>query len=291
MSVEAIVRKDLRDGIRSWLLLALMVLFALVLGGASLLVTQGGTESQTNPVGILALGAAVFVTVLVLVPITGLVVSIKSIVREREVGTVKVLLSLPHSRGEVLAGKFLGRSALLTAAILAGFLPAGLIFWLRVEGFPIVQFGMFALVAILVGLQFVAVGLAASALVDSEAQATFAGVGLFFVMLTWRRIFGFLNGNLNLLSGDAKLFVERFHLFTLFNDMLRALASLQEDLPSNASTVFPAGHPDTVQRGFRYVVVENQPFYLAHWFAFVLVAVLIAAPLALAYVRFDRMDL
>lgn len=292
MSVQAIVEKDFRDGMRSRLLWVLTSLFVLLLGGIALAVTRGGQpETQQEATAILELfRGSVFIAVVLLVPLTGLVVSMKSIARERELGSIKVLLSLPHERWEVLLGKFLGRSALLTTAIVAGFLPAGIIYVVRIDGFPVGQYVVFTIATVLLGLQFVAIGVAASALLESESQATLAGVGLLFLLLTWR--FFFEAGNLitGALSGNDLFFLRRFYLLTLFNDMVRGLLSLTEELSTNATAAIgPRDVEPVIQNGSP--VIPDQPFYLQHWFAFVILAALIVVPLAIGYYRFDRMDL
>lgn len=287
MSLQAVVKKDLRDGMRSKLVWAIVAIYALFLAAISFTVSGGG-----NPqLALAALGGGIVLLVLVIVPLTGLVVSIKSITRERDVGTIKILLSLPHSRAEVVAGKFLGRSAILAAAIVTGLLPAAIVISTQLSGFPFTEFAALAVVSILLGLQFVSIGIAVSALLERESQATLAGIGLFFVLLLWERIFDQINEVADFISGDLALFIYRFHLYYLFLDMVRAISALREDLPSNASAVVGPQDAETALRNGVPVVVENQPFYLAHWFAFVVLAAWIAVPLAIGYYRFERMDL
>lgn len=291
MSVPAVVRKDYRDGIRSKLLWALIAAFLVSIGGFALLATrsvQEGAESGGSQL-LGLMGFAVIFAVIVLIPITGLVVSIKSIVRERELGSLKILLSLPHSRAEVVAGKFLGRAGLLTTAILAGFLPAGLVFLLRIDDFPVYEYVVFVLVTILFGVVFVAVGIGLSALVSTETRATVGGIGAFFVLLFWNQLFGYVNDQLDLLSGNGELFVERFYLFNVFFDSLMALLSIRDDEVPGASIV--AYSEMAVPEPGAAPEIASQPFYLQHWFAFVILALWIAIPLAIGYYWFENADL
>ncbi|ELZ09920.1 ABC-2 type transporter [Halovivax asiaticus JCM 14624] len=279
MSYAAVAKKDFQDGIRSKLLWMLMALFIVSIAGFALWAVLQNTDvggSGDGEAG-LAFGFAYVLSILFLVPVTGLVVSIKSIVRERELGSLKILLSLPHTRGEVIAGKFLGRTGLLTTAILAGYLPAALLFGFGVDNFKMLDFVGFTVVTVLFGIMFVAVGIGASALTKTETQATVAGFVVFIAMYTWNLVFGRVNSTLDLLSGNALSFVERFWMFNLYADMSTAIASLWTDTDSASVVVFNS--------------TTSQPFYLQHWFAFVILALWIVVPLAIGYWRFERADL
>ena len=290
MSYRVVARKDYRDGIRSKLLWALMALFLVSVAGLALLFADdapSGTVDSLEVAVVFTISAVP--AILLLVPVTGLVVSIKSIVRERELGSIKIILSLPHSRRDVLVGKFIGRSGLLTTAILVGFVPAVLLLSVRFGAVPIYEFFVVTLMTVLFGVVFVAVGLSLSAFVSTETRATVGGFTAFFLLYLWSDIFGYLNNRLELLSGDALLFVERFELFTVFIDGAMALLSLRHgDIPS-ASTI--ALEAEAIPEEPGAVDYVSQPFYLQHWFAFVILAVWIVLPLAIAYWRFDRIDL
>lgn len=289
MSVGAVVRKDFRDGIRSKLLWLLIAFFVLSIGGFTYLATGStGQDASGQDVQLLGiLGIAAIFAVIFLVPITGLVVSIKSIVRERELGSIKILLSLPQNRYEVVVGKFIGRSGLLTAAILAGFVPAGLLLFVRTGELPVFEYSMFVLVTILFGVVFVAVGIGLSALVNTETQGTVAGVGAFFVLFFWDTLFNFVNGQLDLLSGNAADFASRLYLFNVFFDALFTLLSLQSgDLPSGSIVTWTEA--SFAEPGA--ATIPAQPFYLQNWFAFVILALWIAVPLVVGYYLFSRKD-
>ncbi len=288
MSVAAVAKKDFRDGVRSRLLWALTAMFVLSIGGFSLLATQSSVEDGGTVALIGMLGISSLIAVVVLVPLTGLVVSIKSVVRERELGSIKILLSLPHTRGEVVAGKFIGRVGLLTTAILSGFLPAGIIFALRIDNFPLFEYVALVLVTILFGVTFVAVGLGISALTRTETRATIGGVAAFFLLYSWQSIFNWINGQLELFSGDALLFVQRFDLFTVFYDVFAAIMTVQHDDIPNASLV---AVNQQMMEDPSASEVASQPIYLQHWFAFVILGAWIAVPLMIGYYRFKATDL
>ena len=105
MTWQAIARKDFQDAVRSkWLWGLSAIFFGLFVGSAYLI--GSGVESNGNG----ALTAEVFVPTLgnrvvaLVVPIVAIVVAFSSIVGERESGSLKLLLSLPHSRQDVVAG-------------------------------------------------------------------------------------------------------------------------------------------------------------------------------------------
>ncbi|MFP9191323.1 ABC transporter permease subunit [Natronosalvus vescus] len=287
MSVTAIVRKDFRDGIRSKLLWSLMALFLLSIGGFTYLATRGSPEGEGDIVLLGLLGFSAIFAVIFLIPLTGLVVSIKSIVREREMGSIRILLSLPHTRGEVILGKFIGRSGLLTAAILTGFVPAALILFVQTGELPVFEYVALVLVTILFGVVFVAIGVTVSAFTSTETRATVAGVGVFFLFYMWDSIFGYVNGQLDLFTGDLYLFILRFDLFIIFMDVLFAILSLRHDIPNTSfvdANQFFVENPEAVD-------AVSQPFYLQHWFAVLILAAWIAVPLAIGYLRFENIDL
>lgn len=287
MNVTPILVKDYQDGMRSKLLWGLIALFIVSIGGFSLLASNGNAGSAQADRVVAAMGFAYIIAILFLVPVTGLVVSIKSITRERELGSIRILLSLPHSRAEVILGKFLGRSALLTTAILAGFVPAGIVLGLRLDGISMVDWSMLTLVTVLFGIAFVGVGIGVSALVKTETRATVAGLATFVLLFAWQWILNYVNSELDLLAtdGNAYLFIQRFHLLNVFSDITAALQSLYTDGIPSASVVVPR----RISAGS--VTVDPQPFYLDHWFAFAILALWIIVPLAIGYWRFERTDL
>ncbi|WP_247730183.1 ABC transporter permease subunit [Halovivax limisalsi] len=294
MSYAAVARKDFSDGIRSKMLWGLMALFLLGVGGITYLFvdTAGTTDFGSGVERQLAVAFLFTISALpaiaFLVPLTGLVVSIKSIVRERELGSIKILLSLPHSRLEVLGGKLIGRSALLTVAILVSFVPSAALLMTQFDAFPVLELAVVTLMTVLFGVAFVAVGIGVSALVSTETRATIVGVAVFILFYAWKSIFNYVNSRLGLFSGEAELFILRFDLFTVFQDTLLALLSLRYDVIPNTSMV---GYGQRVIENPQQYQALEQPFYLQHWFAFVILALWVAVPIAIGYWRFQRTDL
>lgn len=289
MTIPAVAKKDFQDGIRSKLLWVLIAFFVVSLAGFAYLATSGSGSTGDDAGLVALLGFAAVAAVIVIVPLTGLTVSIKSIVRERELGTIRILLSLPHSRRDAVLGKFIGRSGLLTTAILAGFVPMGLILAVRTSNFPVTEYLMFVLVTVLFGVVFVAIGIGVSAFTATETRATIAGVLFFFLMYTWTSIVGWINNQMGSpLGPDAFDFLRRFQLFNVFIDTLLVLLSLTSDLsPTDPSWVRLSRSLAELQSG----PVESVPFYFQLWFAPVVLAIWIVVPLTIGYYRFEHTDL
>lgn len=279
MTWQTVAKKDIKDSVRSrglWGIIAIFLALILVL---SFLLSPGGDGEETL---IASAGLSFFLGILFFVPLAGLFISIKSIVREKESGSINLLLSLPHTRLDMVLGKFVGRSVVLTLAILAAFGPAS-IYLLFVGGGG----GAYELFALLIsimffGLIFVGVGVGLSALVNSETQAFVVGVAIFFLLYLWVPILGQL-------GIDAPDIVSRFWLVFMFFDFFLVLLSLNTSGVDNASIV---RYDDIIiDDGFESITIPSQDIWLQHWFVFVILAIWIVVPLGIGYFRFKQQDL
>ena len=289
MSWQAIAKKDFQDSVRSKVLWGIIVLFALVIGGIAYLVVDSGvTEGEEAIVGFLITG--VFgVFVLFFIPITGLFISIKSIVRERESGTINLLLSLPHSRGEVIFGKFLGRAAVMTITIVVGFIPALGLLILQTD-ISTTALLVFVFATVLFGLMFVGIGVGFSALFNSETQGTVGGIVIFFGLYTWQTLTNLL---LSVVDYQLPDFAGRFGLTQMLRDMFVALtpaSAFPAEFPSSRLGL-DGGSIVTGSLDGTNLVFDAGAFYMQNWFVFVILLLWVAAPLAIGYARFSRIDL
>ena len=179
MSWEAVARKDFRDAVRSRWLWVLSALSVLVFAGAAVgrLYVGGGAQQSRG-----VLQAFLFLLKQgtgIIIPLTALVVAYGSITRERESGTIKLLLSLPHSRDDVVIGKFLGRSGVVTLPVLIGFFVAFLALLPAASGLDIFVYVQFALLTALLGVVFVGIAVGVSAAANTNQQALVGAGGLF----------------------------------------------------------------------------------------------------------------
>jgi len=194
-SVRAVARKDFEDAVRSRALLALGGVFVVFFAAAAFLFTdQIGSavqqqQGQGPPITSSSFLRELTNVTRLLVPLTGAVLAYASVVGERESGTLKLLLSLPHSRLDVLVGKLIGRSAVLALPVTLGLLVAVPTFAVADIPFVAGDYLLFTLLTVLVGLTFVAIGLGASAAADSSRRAVVATFVPFVVFsLLWGQV-------------------------------------------------------------------------------------------------------
>ncbi|MXR50935.1 ABC transporter permease subunit [Halovenus sp. WSH3] len=181
MTWQAVAYKDFQDAIRSRMLLVLTALFALFVGLAAFAYSElsGGDPSGGGLLWALWGPSAL------LVPIIAILVSYRSVAGERELGSMRFLLALPHTRRAVVFGKVLGRTAVVAVAVLAGFAIGGAIIYVSYELSPFAYLG-FVAGTILLGLVYVSVGVGVSAVTGSVSRAAALVVGLFvFVQYLW----------------------------------------------------------------------------------------------------------
>ena len=187
MTWLAIAKKDFRDAVQSralWALVAVFVLLSIVSTYAYVQVP----EMFGEPGGATFAGLVFFTVGLtgLFVPLAAIVVCYKSLAGERELGSIKLLLSLPTNRLNVFTGKVIGRAAVLGVGLGVGLL-VGL-------GFGAVLLGtvdvLAMLVFVLVTLGFAAVYagimVGVSATTGSTSRATTLALGFFVLFeLFW----------------------------------------------------------------------------------------------------------
>lgn len=234
MTWIAVARKDVRDAVRSYWLWGLTVLFVIVftvpavfladrVGGAAQ--REGAQVSSDAFLSLLSQVNGFFV------PVIAIVLAYAAIAGERDSGTVKLLLSLPHSRLDVVAGKAVGRGVVVSVPILVGFAVAGVAFVVTPVQFAATNYAMFAGLTVLLALAFVGLSVGFSAAADSARQAMIGTVGVFVLLtLIWGR---FASGLVSLLAdytdvGSGTL--APLHLFVQVLNPTRAYTSLTRSL-------------------------------------------------------------
>jgi len=179
--IAAVASIEFRIALRNrWVILstAMLTLFALALSFPG----EGGAVLKVDA---LTLSAASLSTLSVyLIPLIALLVSYDSIAGEVERGTMAIVLATPLQRIELLLGKFIGLTTVVTIAITIGFGiaaavtaglygsdAAGIAAWLRL-----------LLTALLLGAVFVAAGMAISAIAPRSGLAAALAVGVWLVV-------------------------------------------------------------------------------------------------------------
>jgi len=184
MSLLAVAKKDFHDTARSRGMVVLVALFSLLVALFAYIVRpQGQADQFATELLLSAFVGPVLVTGLV--PLVGVVVGYNAVSGERESGSLKLLLSLPHSRADVVFGKVLGRSAALVLAVFAGFLVPAAVLVVTPVTFNAGSFLGYTVFAAVLGAVFVAISVGCSAALATRQRALIAGIAVYalFVLL------------------------------------------------------------------------------------------------------------
>ena len=194
MSLQAIARKDFQETVRSRGMIALVVLFSLLVAAFAFAVRPtGGSEQFATELLLSVFVGPVLVTTLV--PLVGVVVGYNAVSGERESGSLKLLLSLPHSRADVVFGKVAGRGAALALAVFVGFLlPAAVLIAAPIAFNPGAFLG-YTVFAAALGVVFVAIAVGSSAAAGTQLRALIGGIAIYVLfVLLWGLVTGRLLG-------------------------------------------------------------------------------------------------
>lgn len=287
MRALAVAKKDFRDAIQSRALWALVVVFGLVL----LVTTYAYVEVPDlfGPTPNATFGGLIFFTVGItslFVPLSALVVCYKSLAGERELGSIKILLSLPLTRSDAFFGKVLGRTGVLGASLGVGLL-VGLVAGAAMLGsVTLVPLVVFVLVSLLFVAVYVAIMVGLSAVTGSTSRATTYAVGFFLLFeLVW-----------DVVPVGVVYVISGFSLPSEFPDWVYLVSQLS---PSSAYfTSIVALLPDTAADlgvtaggGVDVQPTEAEPFYVTPEVGLVVLALWLAVALAAGYRRFESADL
>ena len=171
-----VAETEYRLAVRNRWAIAMTVVFAAFALG---LTTFSGAE--VSPEGYERTVASLAVLAVYLVPLVALAFGYDAIVGRADSGWLQTLFALPVSRGWIALGTTLGRAVVLASALVIGFGVAG--------GFLLREFGLagfetyvgFLLATVGLGLVFLAIGVALSALATEKAHA----LGLALLAWAW----------------------------------------------------------------------------------------------------------
>lgn len=303
MTWIAVARKDFRDARRSYWLWGLATILSALLAIGPLLIAVGwiqfnqpqdGSAVTTDFYVQLMVGVLAF-----FVPIVAIVLAYDSITGERDSGTLKLLLSLPHSRLDVVVGKALGRGVVVAVAVLLAFVVAALVILATPFEFAFANYVLFALLTVVLGLAFVGLSVGFSAAADTSRRAMIGTVTMFVLFtLVWGR---FANGLVQLLSDNTDLgsdVLVPLHLFvTILNptEAYRTLAySLLSGNPLGARVglVGSGGlQGQFMQAQYAQIMGDSLPFYLSDPFVALVLLFWIAVVPLVGYWVFEEADL
>lgn len=287
MSWKAVAEKDFRDAIRSRLLIVLTALFALFAAGASYVVSEIQPPQEaalTGEVTTFLLILGLVSATAVFIPLVAIAAAYRSLAGERDSGSLKLLLSLPNSRRDVVVGKFLGRSAVVSVALLVGFAVGLVATAVLADAFSPLEYIAFVAVSLLFAFVFVSIAVGVSAFTSSTSRAAYGAFGLFIVFqflwgLIAQSVVYVLNGFSfeGLEEGDTLL------------DLFDFLVIIDPTTAYQQGTLWTIRLIDESEEAQQ--AAADAPFYLQDWFGFVVMIFWIVAPLAVGYLRFNRSDL
>jgi len=278
MSVIAVAKKEFRNAVRANTLLGLTLLFVIWVGFiASIQHVPTMYRDSPVPASTLALLNSLRQSTIFFVPAIGILLGYDAIIGAREQGMLKLTLSLPNSRGEVVWGKFLGQSAVVSVAISAGYATAGLVAVATYDLFAFDIFGLYTVLTVGYGAVYIALAVGLSAFLRSRRTAFSVAFGLYALfMLFWDvLVFGIkllvVGGGLQ--DGGQPAWLEALLMLNPSSAFAYA-----------ARAVIPEYHELTSYP-------ESNAVYTQDWVGFVVLIAWVFVPLSLGYLRFSRMDL
>jgi ABC-2 type transport system permease protein len=204
-------------------------------------------------------------------PLVALVLAKGAVTGERESGSMRVLLSLPPSRRDVLVGKFLGRTALMLVATLVSAVATSVVVVTLLSG------GLELVVPLvgslgLMGVAFVAVGVGISAATSTDGRATAGAVAAYvFLVALWPMV------QAGLRAGAVELGL---------------MEAGTEPAWLEVVGLFP---PNRAAKGLYEAVTAGQPLaadpFVSAWFPAVLLLGWLVVPVAVGYRQFRRADI
>lgn len=287
MTWLVIAKKDFRDAVQSRALWALVAVFVLL----SMLSTYAYVEVPElfgGPDGATFAGLLFFTVGLtgLFVPLAAIVVCYKSLAGERELGSIKLLLSLPTNRLAVFAGKVAGRAAVLAVGLGVG-LAVGLgVGWVLLDAFDAVAaLGLF-LITLCFTVVYASIVVGLSATTSSTTRATTLALGFFVVFeLFW-----------DVVPMAVLYVVSGFRLPSSVPDWVVLVSQLSPSSAYLSSVVAllpeladAAGGVE--QAGVGVQAAPAGPFYLAPEVGLVVLVLWFVVPFVVGYYRFNQADL
>ncbi|KZN25356.1 ABC transporter permease [Haladaptatus sp. R4] len=292
MTWQSVARKDFRDAVRSrwlWVLTGLFVVVFAVPPIIAFVLDNGGNAGQnTNQyISLMEQGTAI------LIPLISIVIGYAAITRERESGTLKLMLSLPHSRDDVVLGKVLGRSGVVGISIVIGFVVAAVILLLTSLQFKVVDYILFALLTLLLGLVFVGLSVGISATAKTGRRAMIGAVTLYIAFLVfWSGLANLVASLLGRYAGigipgrvSTMLFIRLLNPVTAYKTLVNSLIYSSH---IDARIVLFDG---LIRTTVASVLGNSLPIYFSDAFVLIYLLFWLFIPVAIGYSIFRRAEL
>lgn len=272
MSTLDVAKKDFLDVRRSKMIWFVSGLYAFFM----LLMFYFGQNNNPNPDVTNALWNLTGIGAM-FIPLIALVTAYLAIAGERESGGVKYLLSIPNSRRDVVLGKYLTRTVIVTLSILGAFVLGAALTLVWYPSLEAETFVGIAALTILYALTYVAVAIGISAATASRSRAMGGAIGFFFVTNVLN-LFGPFRRAIEFLLNDlAGLGISDMQIM-----FVQSLISPTAAYVSSTALAFPDGFN---------TIPDSYPWFLQ---GEVMVGILLAwlvVPIALGIWQFERVDL
>ena len=184
-TIPILASKEIRDGMRNrWVAATILLLGTLAL----ILSFLGSAPTGELKVAALEVSVVSLTSLsMYLIPLIALMLSFDALVGEFEHGTMLLLLTYPVERWQIIAGKFLGHSAILLVAILIGYgTTLGILILVNDGDATGWQAYVTMMVSsLLLGCVFLAIGYLVSSLARERAVAIGAAVGTWLVLVVF----------------------------------------------------------------------------------------------------------
>jgi len=290
-----VARKDFEDAVRSKLLWGLIVVFVAFLAMSLLSAEQLFPDSLTVDAALALTGVAMLAQLFV--PGIALVAGYVSVVGERRSGSLRVLLSYPFSRFDVVAGKLVGRTLVTTTALTVGFAAASLLV-VALYGVPdLTAFVGFVATGVLVGTAFTGLAVGGSAAAATRGRARTLTIGSFMGMVFfWKPVavglYYAVNGSVPELQADRWYFLlKRLNPLEAYRVLAGAVLDRHvAEVPNFPLEDVPTANP-TERLEIAQRIAGEVPFYLEDWFSVVVLLAWGLVSVAVGYWRFETSDL
>lgn len=272
MNWKPIARKDFLDSVRSRTLWALAVVFVGILALIAYGAQQIDDAGVTQFIDFTAQGFTLFV------PIVAVALGYKAIIAERESGTIAVALSFPHSRRDMVVGKYVGRSLVLAIPVLIGLVVASVFVLVLYDSFPVLSYLFFVVLNVVLGLSFLGITIGLSMGLSSSRRVTAAAFGAYVLLaVLWSQLVDTLVVVLWRFEGGVLVDPPEW-------SMLLKLSSPVESYNRIVTALFDSSIGGTYTGG-------DVPWFVDWWVAVLLLLAWIVVPLGLGYLRFEGADL
>jgi ABC-2 type transport system permease protein len=278
MSLVAVAKKEFKGSIRSYSLITLVLLFTVFAGGLAFIqwippIYRTGDVDRTT----LALLNSMRQPTVFFVPMIALAVGYSTVANERQTGSLRLLLSLPNSRADIIFGKFLGQTLVVLIAIVIGYSIAGIIALATYESFHTSIFVLYTALTALYGAVSLAFAIGVSAILKSREKALVGASAAYVLFLIgWDVLLLFLQLLLYGPEAPPGGLPEWFKFIGIANPSTAFMYATRSVLPVYRELTF---YPDSTA------------VFLQEWVGFPLLLLWGLIPLGFGYYRFRKAHL